>query len=111
VPGGLSLKRVEPRLLQAVIEVRVKDASLPDAGAAPAAPESTTDKAKPKKVKKKFDNAVPKAILEFHDVSNDADGEYEVRRGVSHCCNGVSPSIFCVDSNPGVASLGEAGAN
>lgn len=94
---------------QAVVEVRVKDTSLPDAGAAPAAPEDTTgsDKAKPKKVKKKFDNTVPKAILEFHDVSNDADGDYEVIPvGV---CFLLSPwwldAVWCTMA--GIVSLGE----
>ena len=60
-----------------MIEVRLKDASVPDAGAAPLPPDDPSDKKPKKPTKKRFDNAVPKALLEFNDVSNDADGDYE----------------------------------
>jgi hypothetical protein len=50
-----------------------------DSGAAARVPDAPRADGKPApKPKKKLDNDIPKAILVFHDVSNDCDGEYEV---------------------------------
>lgn len=82
------------------MEVRTRDVSLADGGAAPAPPEESKEKdGKDKKKKKKaFDNKVPKALLEFHDVSNGADGEYEVGWNPWSACSVVVPLFFCVQS-------------
>ena len=61
-------------------------------GAAPKVPDTpTADGKKKPKLKKKMDNDVPKAMLAFHEVSNDCDGEFEVGFGgfalaIRVCC-------------------------
>ena len=48
-------------------------------GAAAKVPDSPSPDGKAKTTKKKMDNNVPKALLVFHEVSHDADGDYEVQ--------------------------------
>ena len=69
--------------VQVVIELRMRSGV---DGAAPKEPDGPSLDGKPKpKPKKKLDNDVPKAVLVFHEVSNDCDGDFEVRVNWPHC--------------------------
>ena len=84
-PSTLCIKCCVP---QVVVEFRMRGG---ESGAAPKVPDSPTVDGKPKpKTKKRLDNDVPKAMLVFHDVSNDCDGDFEV------CVCAVLPWSACL---------------